>query len=287
MRNKFDQLVKAILTVLLRDTATVETGREIPGHVEIADLWVEPNEDRSKTLPSLGLLGRMIELGPCLLEPFSQVPRTRDIRSCILKQYALAHAQAREAQREARPLPPFPRLWIISSGHPATMIKQMELRPVEGWPDGIWRGREFDAFYLVAVRLLPKRPETLFMRLLGRGPTFRHAVRELVTNPNGRWALELLQPVLIAFRREISQAPIEEEDMDALRELEAVYADWERRVHNDGERTGLIEGIEVLCAAFDIELSKDRRQQLASWDVDRLKELLNKLGTLRKWPSIA
>ena len=137
MRNKFDQLAKAILAILLRHVANVETSREIPGHVEIADLWVEPDDEHASVLARLGLLGRMIELGPCLLEPFSQAPRTRDIRSCILKQYALAHSQARDAQREELPAPVFPRLWIISSGQPKTLIDEMKLRPLEDWPTGV------------------------------------------------------------------------------------------------------------------------------------------------------
>ena len=80
-----------------------------------------------------------------------------------------------------------------------------------------WCGRNFDAFYLVVVRMLPKIPTTLFLRLLGRGPTFREAVRDLLTQPEGAWALDLLKPILVAFRSEISQDSMEEEDMDALR----------------------------------------------------------------------
>ena len=163
----------------------------------------------------------------------------------------------------------------------------MELCKIDGWPVGFWQGREFDAFYLVVARLLPETPDTLFLRLLGRGITFREAVRELVTDPEHAWARRLLEPVLVAFRREIPQDSMEEEDMDALRELEAVYTEWERRVEDKGERAGLIKGIEALCRVFDIDLSDARRQRLASWDVSRLEQVLADLSASREWPDIS
>ncbi|MCG8420646.1 MAG: hypothetical protein MJE77_22230 [Proteobacteria bacterium] len=286
MRNRFDQLAKAILGALLRPVAPVETGREIPGQVQIADLWVEPDgEEHAEVLERLGVLGRMIGLGPCLIEPFSQAPRVKDIRSCIRKQYTLDHHLVREADREDRPEPEFPILYVISSGKPETIIDKMELCKIDGWPVGFWQGREFDAFYLVVARLLPETPDTLFLRLLGRGITFREAVRELVTDPEHAWARRLLEPVLVAFRREIPQDSMEEEDMKALRELEAVYADWEQRVKEEGERIGLVESIEMLCAAFNIELSEERRELLAGCDIARLKEVFAAVSTSRGWPS--
>ncbi|MEM9493585.1 MAG: hypothetical protein AAGC55_30835, partial [Myxococcota bacterium] len=100
MKNVHDQLAKAILQAALgamlgRGVSRLESNREIRGHVLQADLWVEPDVQRAGALRPLGLLGRMIARGPCFLEPFSGVPKLSDIRSCILKQYSLDHAQRR------------------------------------------------------------------------------------------------------------------------------------------------------------------------------------------------
>jgi hypothetical protein len=67
MRTRHDQLAKAILSALLQPVAHVETGREIPGHAQVADLWIEPEPVRGRELALRGVLGRMIALGPCLL----------------------------------------------------------------------------------------------------------------------------------------------------------------------------------------------------------------------------
>ncbi len=98
MRNKYDQWAKALLTALLGRVARVEAGREIPGHAQSADLWVEPDTSHLAELRECGLLGRMVELGPCIVESFFQPPRVRDIRSCVREQYSLDHNQASKAR---------------------------------------------------------------------------------------------------------------------------------------------------------------------------------------------
>ena len=223
MRTLFDQLAKAILGALLRPVVTVDTAREIRGHVQIADLRVEPDPAHAAELARLGVLGRMLESGPCLIEPFSRAP----------------------------------------------------------------------------------------------GRTFRRALDELLGQQS--WARRLLEPVLVAFRREMPQDQMslwEDEDMEALRHFEAVYADWEKRVKDEarkegleegrkkgleagreagceagleaglrqGERKGLVESIEMLCDAFGLPLSDERRARLASSDIEQLKAMVAAISTTRRWP---
>ena len=119
--------------------------------------------------------------------------------------------------------------------------------------------------------------------------------------------------------------------MEALRELEAVYADWEQRIgllksieslyaasqvevsderraeleacnvpqlkaihaelaqrvkgaHQAGERVGLLKSVETLCAAFEIELSDERRAQLATLDLAQLEKMVVTISKTRSWP---
>jgi hypothetical protein len=144
-----------------------------------ADLWVAPVRDQVGDLLRLGVLGRMIAQGPCLIEPFSSSPGIREVRTCVLQQYALDHAQFREAKRESRPEPPFPLQGLISSGRPETVLRRMNFRPMDGWPSGFWERDDCDALHVVVVRDLPRTPDTLYLRLLGRDRHFAQAVREL------------------------------------------------------------------------------------------------------------
>jgi predicted transposase/invertase (TIGR01784 family) len=54
--------------------------------------------------------------------------------------------------------------------------------------------------------------------------------------------------------------------------------------HREGEEQGLRQGIEALCDAFGIDLSAERKSELQSLDAARLKGLLAKLRTERRWP---
>lgn len=51
--------------------------------------------------------------------------------------------------------------------------------------------------------------------------------------------------------------------------------------HAEGRRITLIEAIEALCEALDIELSAERQQALARADVPRLEQVLAALRTVR------
>ncbi|MEM9490596.1 MAG: hypothetical protein AAGC55_15730 [Myxococcota bacterium] len=255
MKNVHDQLAKAILQAVLgamlgRGVSRLESNREIRGHVLQADVWIEPELQRTSALGPLGLLGRIIARGPCLLEPFSGVPRVSDIRSCILKQHSLGHAQRRDSRTEDRATAPFPRLWVIASGSPEQVIRGLELRPMPGWPAGCLCGPPLSAMHLVVVRQLPRTPETTLVRLLGRRETFRQAVRDVAeihgAAPELTQVAEQVMRVLIVFRGEIDQHQLEEDDMNTMRDIDAIYAEWRRKVlaegHEKGREAGRREG---------------------------------------------
>ncbi len=288
MKDLFDQLTKAILTAVLGSLTRLETNREIRGHVLEADVWVEPDPAHESELRALGLLGRMVAHGPCLIEPYSAVPRASEIHACILKQYSLNHARRRDAKAEGKSAPPFPRLWVVATGSPDTIIKDMELRPMQGWPDGVYCGRPFDPFHLVVVRQLPRTEETLLVRLLSRGTTFREAVRELaempVTMPELALVAERVMRVLVVFARELHQDQLEEDDMEALRDIDAAYDKLKRELTSEAHREAYTESIRSICGAIGIELTDERQAQLAAWDVAELKAAVLAISTSHEWP---
>ncbi|MCG8423133.1 MAG: hypothetical protein MJE77_34960 [Proteobacteria bacterium] len=68
--------------------------------------------------------------------------------------------------------------------------------------------------------------------------------------------------------------------MEALRDIEAAYQEWERGVKSDL----LIETIRSLCHRFDIELTHDRLSQMTTWDPEQLKHALIEISASRQWP---
>lgn len=242
----FDAFAKNVLRVLLRPYGQVETEREILGHVQSADVWVAPadgpGKEHTKAPSELGILARMLDLGACLVEPFSQTPRARDIRACVCKQYSLDHEQTRDAVREKRTLEPFPRLWLISPGRPERFLDEAEFRAMAHWPAGLYQRARWDACHLVVTAELPRTKATLPLRLLGRGATLNEAIAELVSLPEESVTRQRLIPVVVAFRGEIPHDALETDIMNSLQELDAIYEKWERRVKDEGRAEGRAEG---------------------------------------------
>lgn len=260
LRTPFDQLSKGLLSKVFRLMGQVEVEMEVFGEAQSIDVSFLPDATRSGERSRLGLLGRMGGEGPCMFEPFSTTPSLLDVRACIRKQYTLDHMHIRQNAREGQKPLPFPRLWILSAGRPETVIAQFELRPMAGWPPGFWHGRPADPLYTVVLRSLPRTHETLLLRLMGRGSTFRNAVDDLAALPVDAWERQLALPLLVAFRMNIRQDLLEVEEMNSVQRWEALYADWERRVKEEGRQDALREAEEII-AQREQQLREEGRHQ--------------------------
>jgi flagellar biosynthesis/type III secretory pathway protein FliH len=88
--------------------------------------------------------------------------------------------------------------------------------------------------------------------------------------------------------------------MQTMQEIEAAYAEWERKVRQEGiqqgrregrregveeGRHGVIKTIELLCRALDIEITEQRRDHLAGQDIEQLVQFADELSRSRRWPS--
>jgi hypothetical protein len=92
----------------------------------------------------------------------------------------------------------------------------------------------------VVLRDLPETRETLLLRLLGAGATFRRAVHELHGLPRDAWEAELVIPQLLAFRVAFSHDS-GEDDMTYADELQTIYEEWRREVRSEGRKEGRLQ----------------------------------------------
>lgn len=252
MRERFDQLAKGILREVLVLAGEVRTQEEIVAEVQAADVWFVPSAGREAERARLGLIGRMAAT-PCIVEPFHATPGGDAVLDCLRKQLTVRHNLLRDARKQARQEAPatprqdqrpqeLPRLWILSSGRPQAVIDDLALTPLDGSSPGVWQAPRLLATFLVVLRDLPVTRETLPLRLLGAGPTFRQALAELDALPPEDWESEALLPVLLVFRLQISQA-LREDDM-SYAEIDAMLDDWDRRVRQKSRKEGHDEGLE-------------------------------------------
>ena len=96
--------------------------------------------------------------------------------------------------------------------------------------------------------------------------------------------VERVMRVLVVFKGELDQDQLEEDEMEALRDIDAAYEAWERRVKAEGDRAGFIRAIRTLCHSLEIELTDERIAQLAKWDDEQLVSTLSHIGKSRNWP---
>ena len=208
---------------------------------QAVDTWFEPAAEREAERQRAGLLGRMSRK-PTLFEPFHDTPSIDDHRGCLRKQLTLDHARVLEARKRAEPRPPFPQLWVLSTGRPESVLAGYELRAMAGWPAGFCEGREAESVGIVVLRELPRERDTLLLRLMGAGAVLREALAELGRLPIDAWERQVAMPALIATRVKISQDSASEEERAYLMSIDGLYEQWEREVRQatreeDAKRT--------------------------------------------------
>jgi hypothetical protein len=236
MRARFDQFTKGIFREALAPAGTVRNQDEIAAEAQAIDTRFEPDPARAQALEGLGRLGEMARV-PCLFEAFHGTVDLTEFRSCVRKQLTLDHVESGRARRKKRPVPPFPHLWVLSAGRPERVMDGYTFTPIPGWPAGFLQRSEADAVGLVVLRQLPRRRDTLLLRLMGADAVLDDAIAELARLPKDARERQVTVTSLVAFRTKISHDPTNEERA-FLMSTEPLYEQWEKQVKNLGRKEG-------------------------------------------------
>jgi Domain of unknown function (DUF4351) len=230
-------LKRTVLQDFLEPLGTVQRNFEIPGEPKYVDVWFRPNPETA-IQADLGLLGRFVTT-PCLLEPFRNAPKRQEIKTCILKLLWMQENQRRRADTSTLSHVELARLWILATRIDQPVIAGFGGQPHPDWPKGIYFVAEEFNTALVAINQLPSTPDTLWIRLLGRGATLEQAVSELLALPlddNRRsQALQLLTNWRVSIQLE---NPRDDEEQELMATLSQAYLEWEQRTRAEGEQLG-------------------------------------------------
>lgn len=246
-----DQFAKQYLKELLTPLGNVETSRDIAGEVRQLDVLFSPKAEPEVEATALGILGQ-IAAKPAVFEPFRSPVQPGEIRSCLGKLFDL-HAEferiaARENTRIAEA--DLPQLWILSPTVSDPLLAGFRaLSDPENWVNGVYfLGPSLKAA-IVVIHQLPRTPETLWLRVLGKGNVQKQAVAELRELPSDNVfrlnALELLYNLrtILEVRQDIDR-----EDRELIMELSPLYLqrleDATQRGIQQGIQQGIQEGIQ-------------------------------------------
>lgn len=289
-RQPHDQFAKQYLKELLEPLGTVEISREIPGETLQIDLFFQPAPEPPSNPPALGLL-RQLAATPSLWEPFRNCPTNPEIRNCILKLFYVHGELQRQAKRQKQTLQDseLPQLWILT---PTLSERVMEFcgarSNLEQWCSGVYLLPGLIKTGIIAINQLPETPETLWLRLLGKGGTQKRAIQEVVElppdHPQQRNILELIGIWQINVETRIDLNP---EDRELIMELSPAYIKWREdtiqlgleRGIEQGIEQGIQQGLEQLRQTQRLMMETLLRNRFGSLDeeltaiVDRLLEL--------------
>ncbi len=194
----YDQFAKDYLQELLSPLGSVETSKNVASEVREIDVYFAPSSQPQIDKLSLGLLGRFTDTA-ALIEPFRNAVTKSEVRSCMGKLFDTCARIEREAKRNGTRLDEdsLPKLWILSPTASEDFLEGFNAEPdVENWLPGIYFLGNSLRTAVVVIHQLPVIPETLWLRLLGKGRVQQRAIEEVkaldVNNPLRSKAIDLL-----------------------------------------------------------------------------------------------
>ncbi len=241
-----DQFAKDYLEELLKPYGKVEAPSHVSGEVREIDVLFTPFPEQKADIASLGLLGKLATT-PAIFEPFRNPASTEEICDCLLKLLEVRGALKREAKRNATKIAEsnFPKLWILTP----TASKKLLLGfhgtlELDSLP-GIYYLPESFRAAIIVIHQLPPVPETLWLRLLGRGTVQKRAIDELAALPSNQPYVKITLELLYNLQQNlrINQSPdIETEDRELIMRLAPLYQKERELARQEGLQEGLQQG---------------------------------------------
>lgn len=280
-RKPFDAYSKEFLDEFLAPTGEVRTGQEVQDEARQVDVWYVPDSNLASNRLQLGLLGRMAAQ-PCVFEPYSRRPDLNEVRSCILKLMVVLLDTLREVRREKQSQPAeagLPMLWILSPSASPTLMENIGGKAQPSWPEGVFFAVNVLRTGFVAIDRLPETPDTLWLRLLGRGRTLETAIEHLLALPPEEPKRDRAVQLLANWKTNIeSIKDLEAEDRELVMALSPAFVEWEQRTRQEGIVQARCEDIlAVLRSRFSATLPTAIVDSLARIeDPDTLKTLFDR-----------
>ncbi|MBD2299087.1 hypothetical protein H6G80_22190 [Nostoc sp. FACHB-87] len=250
-----DQFAKDYLEELLTPYGEVQAARRVAGEVREIDVYFIPTQP-SNISETLGLLGQFATT-PALFEPFRNPAAATEICDCLLKLLEVRGDLQRQANRNNTRIQEsdLPKLWILTPTASASLLSGFGANPKADFLPGVYFMADYLRTAIVAIHQLPIIPETLWLRIIGRGNVQKQAIDELEAlspnNPFRKAALELLYN--LQQNLQFTQNP-DEEDRELVMRLAPLYQQDREQAIQEGERLVVENLLRVRFGELDNQL---------------------------------
>jgi len=180
----YSQFAKQYLQELLSGFGNVEVSPEIEREQEQAIVLFFPNSEFTPSNSELGLLARIAQ-SDCALNVYCDSIDEDEVLNCIRKLFsvlALLQSQAKQNNLSLEE-DKLPSSRILVPSASIDLLDGFGGRLKEDWPCGIYFLPPIYRTAIVAIDSLPITPDTLWLRLLGKGEIQRQAICELLALP--------------------------------------------------------------------------------------------------------
>ena len=271
-----DKFAKDYLEELLKDYGEVKASEKVSGEIKEIDVLFTPAKQKSANLEILGLLGRLAE-NPAIIEPYRNPASTDEICDCILKLLEIKALLRREAKANKIKLQEseIPKLWILTPTISETRLSSFGTVQKQGWLSGVHFLADALRTVIVAIHQLPQTPETLWLRLLGRGSVQSQAIIELqalpLDHPYQKATLELVYNLRENLR--VNQE-LEADDRELIMRLEPLYQRDREKAKEEGIQQGIQQGRQEGIQEGRQEGEKDLIMRLLNRRIGEIDALL-------------
>jgi hypothetical protein len=182
----YDEFAKGFLEALLSPFGQVDPAYKIAAEVREVDVYFIPS-DRNLDYTDLGLLGKCATT-PAVIEPFRNSVSVPQIRACMSKLYDLYADIYRAAKRDKQLEPKddvLPTLWILTPTLSDNILISLGATLDADRGEGVYLLPSAQKTGIVIIHRLPRTPETLWFRILGKEGVQRRAIEEVARLPYG------------------------------------------------------------------------------------------------------
>ena len=165
-----DQFAKDYLEELLKNYGEVKPSEKFSSEIKEIDIYFTPTTQPNPNLEILELLGKFAA-SPAIVEPFRNPASSDEICDCIVKVLEAKAKLRREAKTNKIKLQAeiIPKLWVLTPTASMTVLSSLNANQNEEFSPGVYFLGDALRTAIVAIHQLPRTPETLWLRILGRG----------------------------------------------------------------------------------------------------------------------
>ena len=241
-----DQFAKQYLKELLEPFGEVETSRDIVGEVRQIDIIFVPKPQNDTQRKTLGRLGQLAQ-NHSVFEPFRNAIQSSDIRRCMSKVFDFHAALERKASRDKKKITEaeLPQLCILSPTVSEQIIEGFGAKNANNWGKGIYFLHPELKTAIVVIHKLERTPDTLWLRVLGKGKVQSSAMSELRSLPEDNpFRANTLELVYSLFAILDARQDLDSEDKELIMELSPIYLEQLENATNKGVQQGLQQGLQ-------------------------------------------